>query len=312
MREHGLGPFGRADLHPRRNPLDRQGRLAPQPGSDGQLAGVAAPASGQLGLLPAPARKLLEDDAVGLLLGGLPVEFSGVALAELPVHPFKHLLPELLAAQTPATAQRLEFFLVSFLEPAGLHVPLEFLPPGRRIILNAVLAQQAVNAHPAGPMFRRRQIPAKAAPRVGQQAVFGPQQVGSHRVKMHVIARRFQITIAAALDYQRFVAAAKNVAEKLLAVIQTDRVGAQEPAHALHEIRVGCFQYQVKMVAHQAIRMHLPSRLLACLRQRFEEVLAVHIIDENVLPAVSTIHHVIDRARKLHSHGARHGASVSG
>jgi hypothetical protein len=24
MREHGLGPFGRADLHPRRNPLDRQ------------------------------------------------------------------------------------------------------------------------------------------------------------------------------------------------------------------------------------------------------------------------------------------------
>ena len=42
MREHGLGPFGRADLHPRRNPLDRQGRFAPQPDSDGQLAGVAA------------------------------------------------------------------------------------------------------------------------------------------------------------------------------------------------------------------------------------------------------------------------------
>src|ERR1035438_1375380 len=34
MREHGLGPFGRADLHPRCNPLDRQGRFAPQPGSD--------------------------------------------------------------------------------------------------------------------------------------------------------------------------------------------------------------------------------------------------------------------------------------
>jgi hypothetical protein len=34
MREHGLGPFGRADLHPRRNPLERQGRFAPQPGSD--------------------------------------------------------------------------------------------------------------------------------------------------------------------------------------------------------------------------------------------------------------------------------------
>ena len=34
MREHGLGPFGRADLHPRRNPLDRQGRFAPQPGGN--------------------------------------------------------------------------------------------------------------------------------------------------------------------------------------------------------------------------------------------------------------------------------------
>jgi hypothetical protein len=33
MREHELGPFGRADLHPRRNPLDQQGRFAPQPGS---------------------------------------------------------------------------------------------------------------------------------------------------------------------------------------------------------------------------------------------------------------------------------------
>src|ERR1035441_6791310 len=46
-----------------RNPLDRQGRFAPQPGSAGQLAGVAAPASGPLGLLPAPARQLLRDDA---------------------------------------------------------------------------------------------------------------------------------------------------------------------------------------------------------------------------------------------------------
>src|SRR5664280_1597207 len=41
MMEHGLGPFGRADLHPRRNPLERQGRFAPQPGSAGRLAGVA-------------------------------------------------------------------------------------------------------------------------------------------------------------------------------------------------------------------------------------------------------------------------------
>jgi hypothetical protein len=34
MREHGLGSFDRADLHPRRNPIDRQGRFAPQPGGN--------------------------------------------------------------------------------------------------------------------------------------------------------------------------------------------------------------------------------------------------------------------------------------
>src|ERR1039458_1665994 len=34
MMEHGLGSFGCAHLHPRRNPLDRQGRFAPQPGRD--------------------------------------------------------------------------------------------------------------------------------------------------------------------------------------------------------------------------------------------------------------------------------------
>jgi hypothetical protein len=49
MMEHGLGPFGGADLHPRRNPLDWQGRFAPQPGSDGQLAGVAARSLSALG-----------------------------------------------------------------------------------------------------------------------------------------------------------------------------------------------------------------------------------------------------------------------
>jgi hypothetical protein len=40
MREHGLGPFGRADLPRRRNPLDRQGRFAPQPGGNSLEKGL--------------------------------------------------------------------------------------------------------------------------------------------------------------------------------------------------------------------------------------------------------------------------------
>ena len=34
--EHGLSPFGRANLHPRRNPLDRQSGFVPEPDSDAQ------------------------------------------------------------------------------------------------------------------------------------------------------------------------------------------------------------------------------------------------------------------------------------
>ena len=42
LMEHGFRAFGRANVHPRRNPLDRQSRFAPQPGSDGQLAAFPA------------------------------------------------------------------------------------------------------------------------------------------------------------------------------------------------------------------------------------------------------------------------------
>ena len=34
------------------------------------------------------------------------------------------------------------------------------------------------------------------------------------------------------------------------------------------------------------------------------------IVDEDVLPAVSTAPHVVNRARMLRSHDARHGASM--
>ena len=155
-------------------------------------------------------------------------------------------------------------------------------------------------------MLRRRQIPAKAAPGVGQQPVFGAQRARSHRIEMHVITRRLQVAVAATLDQQGFVASAKNVAEELLAMIQADGVGAQKPAHAGHPIRVGRLQHQMKMVAHQAIGMDLPFGLLAGLSQGLEKVQAVHIINENILPAVTTVHHMVDRARIFHSHGARH------
>jgi hypothetical protein len=117
--EHRLGPFGRADLHPRRNPVDRQGRFAPQPGSAGQLAGVAAPASGQLGLLPAPPQRLerLLVDGLQPAPFQLPLELltprcgvlPNAVLAQQAVHAHgaQHepdQVPPPPASQTPKTA----------------------------------------------------------------------------------------------------------------------------------------------------------------------------------------------------------------
>jgi len=115
-----------------------------------------------------------------------------VVFPELALHQLQHLLPEQLAAQAPAAPQRLDLFLVRLLQPTGLHLPLEFLPPCRRVLLNTVLTQQAVNPHSAGPVLRCRQIPTKAAPRVGQQSLIRAPQVRLHWVEMHVIERRLR------------------------------------------------------------------------------------------------------------------------
>src|ERR1039458_1857633 len=96
------------------------------------------------------------------------------------------------------------------------------------------------------------------------------------------------------------------MAEELLAVVQTDGVGAEKPTHPNYQVGIGRFQYQVEVVSHQAIRMDLPAGLLASLGQGFEEVLAIDIINKNVLPAVAPVYGVVDGARILHSHRARH------
>jgi hypothetical protein len=74
------------------------------------------------------------------------------------LHPFEHLLLEGFAAQTPATTQGPERFLVGCLRPASFHPDLKFPPARRRVLTNAVLPQQTVRAKPMGAMLRSRQI----------------------------------------------------------------------------------------------------------------------------------------------------------
>ena len=51
--------------------------------------------------------------------------------------------------------------------------------------------------------------------------------------------------------------------EDLLAMVQPDRIGAQQPPHPLDQVRIRGLDYQVETVAPQTIGMNLAPRLLA-------------------------------------------------
>ena len=94
-------------------------------------------------------------------------------------------------------------------------------------------------AQPLRPLGLGGQIPAKSAPRIFQQPVLRSQQLCPHRVQMYVVADSPQIAIAAPVHDQRLVATAKHVAKKPVPVVVANRIGAQKPLHAGHQIAVG-------------------------------------------------------------------------
>ena len=66
----------------------------------------------------------------------------------------------------------------------------------------------------------------------------------------------------------------------------------------------------MEVIAHETVGMHLEIRLLTGLGQRLEEILAIHLIVEDVLPAIATTHDVVDGTGIFNAHLARHGSSV--
>jgi hypothetical protein len=59
--------------------------------------------------------------------------------------------------------------------------------------------------------------------------------------------------------------------------VESQGIGAQQPAHARHQIPVGGLNDQVKMIAHQTIRVNLKTGLRARLGQGLDKILPVHI-----------------------------------
>src|ERR1044071_9301611 len=93
-------------------------------------------------------------------------------------------------------------------------------------------------------------------------------------------------------------------------MIEPDGVGALQPSHAGDQIGVGGFQHQVVVIAHEAIRVNLPTGLLTSFGQRLEEVVSIHVIQENILTPIASTHHMVHRPRVLNAQLPWHGASL--
>ena len=60
------------------------------------------------------------------------------------------------------------------------------------------------------------------------------------------------------------------------------------------------------MIWHQAIGMDLPIGFSARFGQSLQEILPIHVINEYILLAITSIHHVVNCARIFHSHRPWH------
>src|SRR5579863_8196173 len=128
---------------------------------------------------------------------------------------------------------------------------------------------------------------------------------------MHIIAHRLEITIAAAIHNQRLVTAAEKVPKLLVPSIMPSRVGAQQPFHAGHQVGLRRFHHQMKIIVHQAIGMRLPARLATGFSERFQKSPPINVILKNILPPVTPVHHMINRARVFDSQLPRHAQKLA-
>jgi len=62
---------------------------------------------------------------------------------------------------------------------------------------------------------------------------------------------------------------------------------------------------------HQAVGVNLPICFLARFGQRLDEILTVHVIQENILPPVAPAHHMIHGSGIFYASFARHHTLIN-
>jgi hypothetical protein len=67
----------------------------------------------------------------------------------------------------------------------------------------------------------------------------------------------------------------------------------------------------MEVIRHEAIGMHLKTSLLARLGQGLEKIVPIHIIQENLVPAVASAHDMVNGSGVLNSEFAWHGMTFA-
>jgi hypothetical protein len=132
------------------------------------------------------------------------------------------------------------------------------------------------------------------------------EQPRAHRIEMNVIARALEVAGAAAVHGQGFIAPAKQMAKEVVFAIETRSVGAHQPLHALDQVASGCFDHDMKMVAHQAEGMRLPFGFCTTFAQRSQEECWILFITKDGFEVIASIHDVVNCSRVLDTQLASH------
>src|ERR1051326_960959 len=123
---------------------------------------------------------------------------------------------------------------------------------------------------------------------------------------MNVVAHGLEIAVAAAVHVQRFIPPAEQVAKLLVPMIEAVGINAEQPLHSFNPCGPGCLCHEMKVIVHQAPRVNLPVGFLTGFCQRVQEEQPVLVVVEYGIPAVATVHDVINRAWILNSELASH------
>jgi hypothetical protein len=288
-----------------RDPCPGHDSFVTETPGDFEFAWIALERGAQLLAGPAQTTQFFANDVFGALFLGLAHFFSIDVFGVGRPHCVQQFGTKLSTAQNPAATDFLIHLLITF-PTAQFHAFGEFLAARRTVFGYAGFAEDAINSQPnraCGAGFEVRRI---AAPGIIAEVMAALEQVGARGIEMDVIANGAQVTGSAAVNDERLVTTAEEVAEVSVAAIEARGVRAQEPFHPGYEVGPRGFDDEMKVIAHQAISMNLPTGFRARFAQRFEEQFTIGIAFEDVFTAVATIHHVVNGAFIFNAQFARH------